>query len=78
MYHPMFAHDLLTHVFFVDLREKGLEPTKKYITHFSLIGMRDHIRNITCLDTIQHCIEHSDNISKNKFMIQFKKLLLAA
>jgi SRSO17 transposase len=74
----LFTYNLLTHVFIEDLREKGLKLTKKNIAHFSIIGTRDHIRNIACLDTIEYCIENYDNISKNKFMIQFKKLLLAA
>jgi SRSO17 transposase len=74
----LLAHNLLTHVFIEDLREKGLKLTKKNIAHFSIIGMRDFIRNVACLDTIQHCIDNSENISKNKFMNQFKELLLAA
>lgn len=74
----LMAHNLLTHVFIDELREKGLKLTKKNVAHFSIIGMRDHIRNIACLDTMESFINNYDNISKNKFMNQFNNLLLAA
>jgi SRSO17 transposase len=74
----LLAHNLLTHVFIEDLREKGLNLTKKNIAHFSIIGMRDYVRNIACLDSMEHCIDNIDNFSKNNLMKQFKKLLIAA
>ena len=51
------AHNLLTHVFINDLREKGKKLTKKNIAHFSVNNMIDRVRLIASSDTIDYCIE---------------------
>ena len=70
------AHNLLTHVFINDLREKGKKLTKKNIAHFSVTNMIDRVRLIASVDTIDCCIEK--NQSKDKLSYELKNLLLAA
>lgn len=70
------AHNLLTHVFINDLREKGKRLTKKNIAHFSVTNMIDRVRLIASVDTIDYCIEK--NQSKNDLSYELKNLLLAA
>jgi TusA-related sulfurtransferase len=70
------AHNLLTHVFINDLREKGKRLTKKNIAHFSVTNMIDRVRKIAGVDTIDYCIEK--NQSKKDLSYELKNLLLAA
>ena len=70
------AHNLLTHVFINDLREKGKRLTKKNIAHFSVTNMIDRVRLIASVDTIDYCIEK--NQSKKDLSYELKNLLLAA
>ncbi len=70
------AHNLLTHVFINDLREKGKRLTKKNIAHFSVTNMIDRVRKIASVDTIDYCIEK--NQSKKDLSYELKNLLLAA
>jgi len=70
------AHNLLTHVFINDLREKGKGLTKKNIAHFTVTDMIDRVRLIAGEDTINYCIEN--NHSKNDLSYELKNLLLAA
>ena len=70
------AHNLLTHVFINDLREKGKKLTKKNIAHFSVNNMIDRVRLIASSDTIDYCIEK--NHSTDKLSYELKNLLLAA
>lgn len=70
------AHNLLTHVFINDLREKGKSITKKNIAHFSVTNMIDRVRKIASVDTIDYCIEK--NQSKKDLSYELKNLLLAA
>ena len=70
------AHNLLTHVFINDLREKGKRLTKKNTAHFSVTNMIDRVSFIASVDTIDYCIEK--NQSKNDLSYELKNLLLAA
>ena len=70
------AHNLLTHVFINDLREKGKRLTKKNTAHFSVTNMIDRVRLIASVDTIDYCIER--NQSTKDLSHDLKSLLLAA
>lgn len=68
------AHNLLTHVFINDIREKGQKLTQKTIAHFNLRVMIDRVRYIANTDTIDFINNNSKNIDTN----ELKKFLLAA
>ena len=68
------AHNLLTHVFINDIREKGQKLTQKRIAHFNVVNMIDRIRHIATIDTINFIT----NNSKNIYASDIKKYLLAA
>lgn len=72
------AHNLLTHVFINDIREKGERLTDKRIAHFSISLMIDRIKFIAGQDTIDYCIENTNNPGNKSFGNELKKLLLAA
>jgi SRSO17 transposase len=65
----MLSYNLLTHLFLSETSEKGKNLTKKRIAQFSVLSMRDRLRQIINLDTIDFCIEQSSvNISKNNLL----------
>ena len=68
------AHNLLTHVFINDIREKGHNLTQKRITHFNVLNMIDRVRHIVFTDTINFISNNAKNIETN----ELKKYLLAA
>lgn len=68
------AHNLLTHVFINDIREKGQNLTQKRIAHFSVVNMIDRLRHIATIDTINFITNNSKNIDA----FELKKYLLAA
>jgi len=68
------AHNLLTHVFINDIREKGQNLTQKRIAHFRVVNMIDRVRYIANTDTINFI----SNNSKNVDPYELKKVLLAA
>jgi len=75
----MLSYNLLTHLFILETSEKGKYLTKKRIAQFSVLSMRERIRQIINLDTIDYCLEQSrDNISKNKLSDNIKQYLMAA
>jgi len=75
----MLSYNLLTHLFLSETSEKGKNLTKKRIAQFSVLSMRDRLRQIINLDTIDFCIEQSSvNISKNNLLNNIKHYLLAA
>lgn len=68
------AHNLLTHVFIEDIREKGKKITQKTIAHFNIREMIDRVRYIANTDTIEFITNNSRNINAD----HLKKFLLAA
>jgi len=68
------AHNLLTHVFINDIREKGQNLTQKRIAHFSIVNMIDRLRYIANSDTINFISNNEKNIDAS----ELKKYLLAA
>ena len=68
------AHNLLTHVFINDIREKGQNLTQKRIAHFNIVNMIDRLRYIANSDTINFISNNEKNIDAS----ELKKYLLAA
>jgi SRSO17 transposase len=74
----LISYNLLTHVFIKEKRAQGKRITEKMLAHFSVIAMRDRLRQITMIDSIEYCLEQNINKSKNKVVKEIKNMLLAA
>lgn len=74
----LIAHNLLTHVFLEEMRAQGKRLTEKNLALFSVLTVRDRIRHIAQVDSIEYCLERNSNKSKNKVITEIKKMLLAA
>jgi len=71
----LISYNLLTHAFLEKLREKGKRITDKNLAHFSLVDIRDHLRNITMIDSIEYCLE-KNTINTKELIIS--NMLLAS
>jgi hypothetical protein len=71
----LMSYNLLTHAFLEKLREKGKRITDKNLAHFSLVDIRDHLRNITMIDSIEYCLE-KNTINTKELIIS--NMLLAS
>jgi len=74
----LISYNLLTHVFINEKRAQGKRLTEKNIAHFSVLSMRDRVRQIAMSDSIEYCLEQNINKSKNKVIKEIKNMLLAA
>lgn len=74
----LISYNLLTHAFIKEKRAQGKRMTEKMLTHFSVIAMRDRLRQIAMIDSIEYCLEQNINNSKNKVVKEIKNMLLAA
>ncbi len=74
----LISYNLLTHVFIQEERAQGKRITDKKLAQFSVIKMRDHLRQIAMIDSIEYCLEHNVNKSKNKVVKEIKNMLIAA
>ena len=74
----LISYNLLTHVFIDEKRAQGKRLTEKNLAHFSVLSMRDRIRQIAMSDSIEYCLELNINKSKNKVIKEIKNMLLAA
>ena len=72
------SYNLLTHAFIEKERAQGKRLTNKRLAQFSVIDMRDHLRKIAMIDSIDYCLEQNVNKSKNTLIKEIKKLSLAA
>lgn len=75
---PLISYNLLTHVFIHEERAQGKRITDKILAQFSVIKTRDHLRQIAMIDSIEYCLEHNVNKSKNKTVKEIKNMLIAA
>lgn len=74
----LISHNLLTHVFIEEERAQGKKLTDKNLARYSVLGMRDRLRQITMIDSMDYCLEQNTNKSKNKVIKEIKQMLLAA
>lgn len=74
----LISYNLLTHVFIQEERAQGKRITDKKLAQFSVIKMRDHLRQIAMIDSIEYCLEQNVNKSKNKVVKEIKNMLIAA
>jgi hypothetical protein len=74
----LISYNLLTHVFIEEKRAQGKRITEKNLAQFSVITMRDHLRRLVMIDSMDCCLEHNINKSKNNLIKEFKNILLAA
>ena len=74
----LISYNLLTHVFIKEKRAQGKRLTEKNLAQFSVLTMRDRLRQIAMVDSIEYCIEQNINKSKNKVIKEIKQMLLAA
>jgi SRSO17 transposase len=74
----LMSYNLLTHAFIEKERAQGKRLTNKRLAQFSLIDMRDHLRKIAMIDSIDYCLEQNVNKSKNSLIKEIKKLSVAA
>lgn len=74
----LISYNLLTHVFISEKRAQGKRLTDKTIAQFSVLSMRDHLRQLAMVDSIEYCLERNINKSKNKTIREIKQMLLAA
>jgi SRSO17 transposase len=74
----LISYNLLTHAFIYERCAQGKRLTEKNLAQFSVISMRDHIRRIAMIDSIEYCLETNINKSKNKVMKEIRNFLLAA
>jgi SRSO17 transposase len=74
----LISYNLLTHVYINDKRAQGKRLTEKKLAQFSVISMRDRLRQMAMLDSIEYCLEQNVNKSKNKVIKEIKNMLLAA
>ena len=74
----LISYNLLTHVFIEEKRAQGKRLTEKNLAQFSVLSMRDRLRQIAMIDSFEYCLEQNINNSKNKVIKEIKQLLLAA
>jgi len=74
----LISYNLLTHVFIAEKRAQGKKLTKKNLALFSVLSMKDRIRQIATIDSIEYCLERNINKSKNKVINEIKQMVLAA
>jgi len=74
----LISYNLLTHVFINEKRAQGKRLTEKNLAQFSVLSIRDRIRQIAISDSIEYCLEQNINKSKNKVIKEIKTMLLAA
>lgn len=74
----LISYNLLTHVFIEEKRAQGKKLTEKNLAQFSVLSMRDRLRQIAMIDSIEYCLEQNANKSKNTVVTEIKKMLLAA
>ena len=74
----LISYNLLTHVFIKEKRAQGKRLTDKNLAQFSVLAMRDRLRQMAMIDSIEYCLEQNVNKSKNKVVKEIKKMLLAA
>jgi len=74
----LISYNLLTHAFIEKERAQGKKLTNKKLAQFSVLDIRDHIRRIATIDSIDYCFEHNLNKSKKVIINELKKLPLAA
>ena len=74
----LISYNFLTHVFIEEKRAQGKKLTDKNLARFSILEMRDRLRQIAMVDSIDYCLEQHINKSKNKVIKEIKQMLLAA
>lgn len=74
----LISYSLLTHVFIKEKRAQGKRLTDKNLAQFSVLAMRDRLRQMAMIDSIEYCLEQNVNKSKNKVVKEIKQMLLAA
>ena len=74
----LISYNLLTHVFIKEKRAQGKKLTDKNLAQFSVLSMKDRLRQIAMIDSIEYCLEHNSNKSKDNVIIEIKQMLLAA
>lgn len=74
----LISYNLLTHVFIEEKRAQGKRLTEKNLAQFSVLNMRDRLRQIIMIDSVDYCLEHNMNKSKNIVIKEIKNMLLAA
>lgn len=74
----LISYNLLTHVFIEEKRAQGKRLTEKTLAQFSVLSMRNRLRQIAMIDSIEYCLEQNVNNSKNKVIKEIKQMLLAA
>lgn len=74
----LISYNLLTHVFIEEKRAQGKRLTENNLAQFSVLTMRDRLRQMAMIDSIDYCLEQNVNKSKNKVVKEIKKMLLAA
>lgn len=74
----LISYNLLTHVFIEEKRAQGKRLTEKNLAQFSVLNMRDRLRQTIMVDSMDYCLEHNINKSKNVVIKEIKNLLLAA
>lgn len=74
----LISYNLLTHVFIKEKRAQGKRLTENNLAQFSVLTMRDRLRQMAMIDSIEYCLEQNVNKSKNKVVKEIKKMLLAA
>jgi ribosomal protein S17 len=74
----LLSYNLLTHVFIEEKRAQGKRLTDKNLAQFSVLSMRDRLRQIAMVDSIEYCLEKNVNKSKNKVIKEIKQIMLAA
>lgn len=74
----MISYNLLTHVFIEEKRAQGKRLTEKNLAQFSVLEMRDRLRQIAMIDSVEYCLEQNINKSKSKVVKEIKQMLLAA
>lgn len=74
----LISYNLLTHVFIEEKRAQGKRITEKNLAQFSVLSIRDHLRQLTMIDSMDYCLEQNINKSKNMVIKEIKNLLLAA
>src|SRR3989339_400160 len=57
----MISYNLLTHVFIEEKRVQGKKLTEKNLAQFSVLSMRDRLRQIAMIDSFEYCLEQNIN-----------------
>ena len=73
----LLAHALLTHLFLVKQREQGKRLTEKVIAQFSVQEMRQTVRSLVVVDTLQYVKEHHHQ-SNDTIIDELQSYLVAA